>query len=365
MWHGCSMETLDNLIRFTVIGILALAALRLVWGGRLTQAGVAMLLFAVSVMAYMLCSSRTLFPLLGPFQYLVMPGCVGLPFFFWWFSNALFNDAFRIRLWHGLLLALLEGLGHWMAFGPRMGPELVNTGSLVLHHVIALGLAFFALFEALKSRDSDLVESRRQICLTIVIGAGVYILMVLSVELVFGDTRAPQWLETANAAGILVLTLFLAPKLNRELFTAPDAIVSTAPDIAPADRSLLQALLATMEQEKLYHEEGLTISMLAKRLAVQEYRLRRLINQHLGYRNFNAFLNHYRIKEARSQLADIALARIPVLTIAMDLGYRSLSPFNKAFKEITGVTPTEYRRVQLTPNNLTDSGKTAAITEST
>lgn len=358
------METLDNLIRFTVISVLAMAALRLVWGGRLTQAGVAMLFFAVSIMAYMLCSSRTLFPLLGPFQYLVMPGCVGLPLFFWWFSSALFNDAFRIRLWHGLFLAFLEGLGYWMAFGPRLGPELVSTGILVLHHVIALGLAFAALFEALKSRDSDLVESRRQICLTIVIGAGVYILMVLSVELVFGDTRAPEWLETVNAAGILVLTLFLVPKLNRELFTAPDAIISTAPDIAPADRSLLQALLATMEQEKLYHEEGMTIGMLAERLAVQEYRLRRLINQHLGYRNFNAFLNHYRIGVAREQLADIAMARIPVLTIAMNLGYRSLSPFNRAFKEITGVTPTEYRRAKLAAIKLTDSEKIDPIPES-
>lgn len=358
------METLDTIIRFAVIAVLAMAAVRLLRGGGLTRASVAMLLFAYSVMAYMLCSSITLFPRLGPFQYLVMPGCAGLPFFFWWFSSALFNDAFRIRLWHGVLFALLEGLGHWMAFGPGMELDMANTGGLVLHHVIALGLAFSALFEALNSRAGDLIENRRQIRLSIVIGAGVYILMVLSVELVFGDARAPEWLETMNAAGILLLTLFLAPKLNGGLFSAPDAKISASPDIAPAERAILQALLRAMEQEKLYHEEGLTIGMLAERLAVQEYRLRRLINRHLGYRNFNAFLNHYRIEAARTQLADITLARIPVLTIAMDLGYRSLSPFNKAFKEITGITPTEYRRGQLTAKDLTDSEKTAAIPES-
>jgi AraC-like DNA-binding protein len=354
------MEALDTLIRFAVIGVLALAALRLVWGAALTRASVAMLMFALSVMAYMLCSSRAVFPALGPLQYLVMPGCTGLPFFFWWFSRALFDDGFRIRAWHGLLLALFLALGQWMAFGAPANSYLVNTAVLVLHHVIALALAFSAIYEAINSRASDLIESRRQLRLTIVIGAGVYILVVLSVELVFGNERAPEWLETLNVAGILALSLFLLPKLNRDLFAPPQ--VKTLP--APAEQPLLQALLAAMEQEKFYHEDGLTITALAERLSVQEYRLRRLINQHLGYRNFNAFLNHYRIEEARAQLADINLARIPVLTIAMDLGYRSLSPFNKAFKEITGVTPTEYRRGQLSANNLTDSEKTAAIPES-
>ena len=126
-------------------------------------------------------------------------------------------------------------------------------------------------------------------------------------------------------------------------------------------------VLLTIALRGLRHA-GLTAvritAALAGRLAVQEHRLRRLINQHLGYRNFNAFLNHYRIGEARIQLGDIAMARIPVLTIAMDLGYRSLSPFNKAFKEITGATPTEYRRAQLEKHRLMDSEKTALIPES-
>jgi AraC-like DNA-binding protein len=35
---------------------------------------------------------------------------------------------------------------------------------------------------------------------------------------------------------------------------------------------------------------------------------------------------------------------VPVLTIAMDSGFQSLGPFNRAFKADTGLTPTEYRR---------------------
>ena len=37
-------------------------------------------------------------------------------------------------------------------------------------------------------------------------------------------------------------------------------------------------------------------------------------------------------------------AEVPVLTIAMDAGFQSLNPFNRAFKAETGLTPTEYRR---------------------
>ena len=75
-----------------------------------------------------------------------------------------------------------------------------------------------------------------------------------------------------------------------------------------------------------------------------EHRLRALINQGLGYRNFSAFLNHHRIAEARDKLTSRDEAVLPVLTIAMDLGYNSLPTFNRAFRAETGTSPGEFRR---------------------
>jgi len=40
-----------------------------------------------------------------------------------------------------------------------------------------------------------------------------------------------------------------------------------------------------------------------------------------------------------------------VLTIALDLGYGSLGPFNRAFKEMTGMTPTAYREKTIPANS--------------
>ena len=114
-----------------------------------------------------------------------------------------------------------------------------------------------------------------------------------------------------------------------------------------------------MADERIYRHEGITIGTLATKLAVPEYKLRRLINQQLGYRNFNVFLNNHRIEEAKAALADPSQAEVPVITIAMDAGFQSLGPFNRAFKATTGVTPTEYRRLNEASRSLI--GKSSVI----
>ena len=87
-----------------------------------------------------------------------------------------------------------------------------------------------------------------------------------------------------------------------------------------------------MEHDRAYREEGLSIGGLAVKLGTSEHGLRRLINQRLGYRNFNVFLNGYRLDDVMTALADPAQEAVPILTIALDAGFQSLGPFNRAFK---------------------------------
>lgn len=98
-----------------------------------------------------------------------------------------------------------------------------------------------------------------------------------------------------------------------------------------------------MEEDRLYEKTGLTIAELAEALSMQEYLLRRLINQQLNYRNFNQFLNNYRINEACKKLKE---TRTPISSIALDVGYGSLSSFNKAFKERYNITPSDFRNME-------------------
>ena len=71
-----------------------------------------------------------------------------------------------------------------------------------------------------------------------------------------------------------------------------------------------------MTVDRAYRQEGLSLGQLALRLGLPEYRLRQLVNQELGYRNFAAFLNFDRIADAKTALAHPAQAEVPIPTIA-------------------------------------------------
>ncbi len=105
----------------------------------------------------------------------------------------------------------------------------------------------------------------------------------------------------------------------------------------------------------IYRQAGLSIAALAAHIRIPEYRLRRLINTRLGYRNFSQMLNEYRIAEAAQALADPAQRRLPILTIALSVGYQSINPFNRAFRELKDTTPSAYRQSRL--------GSTGAVDE--
>ena len=88
----------------------------------------------------------------------------------------------------------------------------------------------------------------------------------------------------------------------------------------------------------------MTIAALGAEIGVPEHRLRAVINQRLGFRNFPTFINSYRIAAAKEAPSDPRAARRTILEIAYDAGFASLGPFNKAFRDQTGESPSEFRR---------------------
>jgi AraC-like DNA-binding protein len=143
--------------------------------------------------------------------------------------------------------------------------------------------------------------------------------------------------------GLGAADLFVQRSRANAPATVEPAIEEAEAPAIPVDPVLLEKIRTAMERDRLYREEGLTIAVFALRLGTTEHRLRRAINAGLGHRNFNAFLNAYRIADAKAALADPSQAEVPVLTIAMDAGFGSLAPFNRAFKAETGFTPSDYR----------------------
>ena len=127
----------------------------------------------------------------------------------------------------------------------------------------------------------------------------------------------------------------------------PTAGQISAASLDRAAKADLERLECLMSHDQVWKEEGLTIASLAVRAGIPENQLRRLINDRLGYRNFPSYVNAHRIAAAKSRLADPNEARISISTIAYDIGFASLGPFNRAFKEEAGVSPSEWRRKAL------------------
>ena len=160
-----------------------------------------------------------------------------------------------------------------------------------------------------------------------------------------------------TAGGVLALALAAALlRLRQVPGVAPAFEPATRASSAPIgmsaatdaeDRVLLDRLQSLMENERIYREEGFSLAMLARRMAIPEYRLRRLVNQCLGHRNFISFANGYRLPETMAALADPSQRQVPILTIALDAGFQSIGPFNRAFKAHTGLTPSEFRRERI------------------
>jgi AraC-like DNA-binding protein len=297
-------------------------------------------------------------------QWWTLPILAGNPVLFWLWARAAFDDDFVLRYWHGALWLTIIGIGFSVSLEWTAWPTLARVGSRLLS-LVALVLALSAISQTVRTWSADLVAGRRRLRIAILVASLLFIAVLAGSDLM-SFSPATRMMEPgisgslSNAFGVLALaalagwSVFHPPASPAMVATALNA-ADDAPSgprthdgrdtIAPV---LLRRLDRLMTVDRIYRQEGLTIAMLAAKLDMPQHRLRQAINEGLGHRNFNAFLNRYRIDEAKASLSDPSQRDVPVLTIAMDAGFQSIGPFNRAFKADTGLTPTEFRRDALT-----------------
>ena len=102
-----------------------------------------------------------------------------------------------------------------------------------------------------------------------------------------------------------------------------------------------QRLQELMLEQKLYRDEELRLSSLAEELLISPNQLSRILNERYN-KNFNEFINYYRIEESKKLLLDDPQRTI--LSIAFEVGFNSKATFNSQFVRFTGMTPSEFRK---------------------
>ncbi len=286
---------------------------------------------------------------------------VSTPAVLWVLAMLLFVDNSRLARPGLLLIAvyiparivgnLLVALGH--------DSTLLTVSSYLFPQLAMLVLSLHAIHLGMAGRDNDLIEERRIVRVPFVISMGIFVAVVLVSSVDTGQSIADQ--APSTEAFVQYRRLFLATyalsvalALNMAFFSLKPgaaALLSNASEagrrqgrlakpISKQDLKLLQRLKKAIDEDRLFMQEGLTITALARIISAPEYKLRRLINKQLQFRNFNQYINSYRIREAGRLLAE---TEEPIANIALATGFSALSSFNKVFKETHGVPPRDFR----------------------
>lgn len=317
--------------------------------------------FGLCLIAYIITRLPGVRP--GLLEYPLFLAATLVPALLWLIARFLFVDKTRVHPGMWLLIAgyvTVRAIGLWFYDGTQSSDSLFFRVYFYLPQLIMLFLAAHVVFMGWRGLGSDLVEPRRRLRVPFSIGMAIIVGAILFSGFFMVSSTV---LDSIYFSFIFLLTLLLnlvifqihkdvpqlivtAGEVDRAVGAGEADSASEDPIVDAVDKELIERIRQAMYDEKLYKQTGLTIGALASHLSIQEYRLRRIINRTLHYRNFNQYLNSYRIAEAARLLRDPEEARHSISTIALEVGYASLSSFNKAFKEIRGVTPTEYRKPQ-------------------
>ncbi|WP_420432062.1 helix-turn-helix domain-containing protein [Hyphobacterium sp.] len=275
--------------------------------------------------------------------------------FFWLTSRELFRHRAvlgppEIAILAGIFLptvfdqfALVTGLGNLMGEATLTSWMTRLDGLQTLFSSAALVLAFG---EGLNgwSGISEAEKRIRYVFLS-AFGAGVGICVLLfdhgRLEFLSPEiTTAIQGLCAIAIMGCTSIALF-----HRQKHPLPAGSARKAPP-ATADEHALARRAQAVVTEGAYLDPDLKVSTLAGMLGEKDYKVSRAIVAGLGQPNFNRFINRFRIEHAQSLLRDPVMASRGILNVALDSGFASLGPFNRAFKEATGLTPRQYREQQ-------------------
>ncbi|WP_430462232.1 helix-turn-helix domain-containing protein [Thalassolituus sp. LLYu03] len=251
--------------------------------------------------------------------------------------------------------ALIWGLAFYSFCGPLLylligEPQALHFTLKGIPQWLEYLLVILGWWEVIVHWNDDLVEARRRLRGGVMLATGIAVGWgIFSYNLRIGDSVS-RYLAIDSAILILAWLLLqgrselwhLLPQERQPHPAAePDADAPIDQQSVSKENSEELQQLNQLMNTGFYRQENLTLSALAERLQLPEYRLRATINKELGYSNFNEYINQLRIGEAADRL--LSETDTPITNIALDVGYRTMSSFNRAFRKIHDTTPSDYR----------------------
>ena len=103
-------------------------------------------------------------------------------------------------------------------------------------------------------------------------------------------------------------------------------------------------LQKAMENDKVYLDPNLNLSLMARHTGIAPKTISWVLNQRLQ-KSFNEFVNHYRVEAIKTKLQQETANNLTIAGVAMECGFNSQATFQRTFKDLTGMSPSEFRKI--------------------
>ena len=137
--------------------------------------------------------------------------------------------------------------------------------------------------------------------------------------------------------------MMAAQSMNQEV---KKASVQQLPLSASVVQQAIAALKHSMEVDALYLNSALNLDMVAQHTALPPKTISAVLNQHVS-KSFNEFVNEYRVNAFIRKMQQPGMDNLTIAGIAFECGFNSQATFQRTFKQVTGMSPTEYRKTAL------------------
>ncbi len=293
-----------------------------------------------------------LFPF--PYKYLIGVG------FFFYLVRSIQSKFSGSRLWNLLFVpGVIYGLLHvyWMSISIyensyRITSVIIATDFFRINEFVYL---FFTLaligmsgIQLFKTRTDQFKYSKKQTfhwlrMLTIIFFIKTFIdLLLYAIDLIIHEGQEtllfyyPNFLLNSGLIYGIGIIGFLKPEI---LLTYG---INEGEEVPEEIKTKIESLF---REEEIYLNKKITINEVAQSLGLREKQLSMYIRL-LYNSNFSQVLNHYRVEKVKSLIDHDVDQKYTLVALAEEAGFSSKSSFNNVFKQLEGVTPSEYRKLQ-------------------
>ena len=307
----------------------------------------------------------------GSFYFLFEPLLLTIPFLLFYVLHTI-ND--KIKTYH--YLTFIPGIGH--NFLLYSGDNLLSENGLTIFETIFYYLSIFLLIIILKilyvhkKKVFNFYSDTEKKLLTWLNGFFQIIFLIFALIIISDISEAFsgnfEWLQLTipiTCSFLMIFGLFWTayygltqPKIFTEysLSTSNNkfqidtfkgtnikhkTIVNIQPDQIKKDSVIFNEIKNQIQNKELYLDPKLSLPALAKILNYKDKDLSRIINT-CGDLNFYQFINQFRIEKFKTLLNSKKTDQLSIMGLASESGFATKSTFYKSFKEIEGITPTEY-----------------------